>query len=191
MSSGQEKLGPFPFVLGGVSFIPLIGIVFGIIWGLVTKKSGGKRLAIISSCGIGFSIILYSSLFYFGAVQRGGVHDDLRAQLRKATITSLVQAIEFYKTQNGSYPESLEILSKSLPENSMEFVYDPSNVQMGGKSRYYYYQLEGISHYYLLGLGPDEKPYTKDDLLPDIVVKENSGIGFLIHDGSKNSITKP
>ena len=194
MSNEKEKLGTFPYIVAGVSFIPGIGIIFGVIaivWGLLTKKIGGKKLAIVGGCGIGLSVILYSSLFYFGFVQRGGVYDDLRAQLSKTTITSLVQAIEFYKTQNGSYPESLEILSKSLPENSMVFVHDPTNMQIGGEPRYYYYQLEGASHYYLLGVGPDEKPYTKDDLLPDIDINENSGIGLLIHENSKNLITKP
>ena len=47
MNHEQEKLGTFPFVIGGVSFIPGIGIIFGIIaiiWGLVTKKLGGKKI---------------------------------------------------------------------------------------------------------------------------------------------------
>ena len=37
----QDRLGAFPYVLGGLSFIPAIGVVFGvsaITWGLVTKK---------------------------------------------------------------------------------------------------------------------------------------------------------
>jgi len=191
MNEKQEKLGAFPYVIGGVSFIPGIGIIFGIIaiiWGLVTKKIGGKKLSIIGACGIGFNVILYGSLFYFGFVQRGGVYDDLRTQLSKSTITSLVQAIEFYKTQNGNYPESLEVLSNSLPENSMVFVFDPTHMQMSGEQRYYHYELEGDSHYYLLGIGLDGKPYTSDDVLPEIEVKENSGIGFLIHEGSKNGL---
>lgn len=191
MNNEQEKLGTFPFVIGGVSFIPGIGIIFGviaIIWGLVTKKLGGKKLAIIGACGIGFSIILYGSLFYFGFVQRGGVYDDLRVQLSKNTITSLVQAIEFYKTQNGQYPESLEMLHKSLPENSMVFVHDPTHVQMGGEPRYYHYELKDQEHYYLLGVGPDEQPYTSDDVLPNIEINQNSGVGLLIHQGSKNGL---
>ncbi len=68
MSEEQEKLGTFPYIIGGVSFIPGIGIIFGIIaitWGLVTKKLGGKKLAVIGACGISFSIILYGSLSYF------------------------------------------------------------------------------------------------------------------------------
>jgi hypothetical protein len=51
----QEKLGAFPYVIGGLSFIPMLGVLFGviaIIWGLVTKKLGGKKLAIVGACGI-------------------------------------------------------------------------------------------------------------------------------------------
>jgi hypothetical protein len=191
MNNEQEKLGTFPFVIGGVSFIPGIGIIFGIIaiiWGLATNKLGGKKLAVIGACGIGLSVILYGSLFYFGFVQRGGVYDDLRIQLSKNTITSLVQAIEFYKTQNGHYPESLETLRKSLPENSMVFVHDPTHVQMGGEPRYYHYELKDQDHYYLLGVGSDEQPYTSDDVLPNIEINQNSSVGLLIHQGSKNGL---
>lgn len=191
MTEQQEKLGTFPYVVGVMSFIPLIGVLFGlvaIVWGLATKKTGGKMLALIGGGGIAFTVVLYSSLFYFGFVQRGGVYDDLRAKLSKSMITSLVQAIEFYKTQNGHYPDSLETLRESLPENSIVFVFDPTNIKMGGESRYYHYELKDPSHYYLLGVGPDEKPYTSDDVLPDIEVKPNSGIGLLIHEGSRNGL---
>ena len=100
MNKEQKKLGNFPFVIGGISFIPLIGIIFGgiaIIWGLLTKKLGGKKLAIIGFSGICFSFILYGSLYYFGFKQRGGVYDDLRDKLNQKTINSLVQSIEFFK----------------------------------------------------------------------------------------------
>ena len=191
MNEKQEKLGTFPFVIGGVSFIPGIGIIFGIIaiiWGLVTKKLGGKKLILIGVLGITFSIILYSSLFYFGFVQRGGVYDDLRAKLAKSTITSLVQAIEFYKTQNGHYPDSLETLRKSLPNNTTVFVFDPTDIKIGGEPRYFYYELKDSSHYYLLGVGPDGKPFTNDDILPDVQVKPNSGVGLLIRKESQNGL---
>jgi len=184
----EEKLGAFPFVIGGISFIPLIGIFFGIIaiiWGLATKKSGGKKLAITGGCGIAFTVILYSSLFYFGFVQRGGAYDDLRGKLAETTLTSLVQAIEFYKTQNGHYPDSLATLHASLPKNSIVFVFDPTHVEVENDQRYYHYELQGESNYYLLSVGLDGQPYTTDDLLPNIEIQSNSGIGLLIHEGSK------
>ena len=190
MNEQQEKLGTFPFVVGGMSFIPLIGVLFGvvaIIWGLVTKKSGGKKLALIGGGGIVFTIVLYSALFYFGFAQRGGVYDDLRKKLSETTITSLVQAIEFYKTQNGKYPESLEVLQKSLPENSMVFVFDPTDVKMGGQPRYYHYELIDGEHYYLLGVGPDGQPFTADDVLPKIEVGPKSKVGLVIK-GVKNGL---
>ena len=44
----NDRLGAAPFVVGGLSFIPLIGVLFGVIavlWGLFTKKNGGKTQA--------------------------------------------------------------------------------------------------------------------------------------------------
>jgi hypothetical protein len=179
----QEKLSSFPFVIGGLSFIPVIGVIFGLIaisWGLVTKKAGGKKLALIGGGGIFVTVILYSTLFYFGMVQRGGIYDDLRVKLSETTIVSLVQAIEFYKTQNGKYPDSLEVLQKSQPENSMVMVFDPTDVKIGGQPRYFFYELIDSDHYYLLGVGPDGKPFTPDDILPKIDLGADGNVGLMI-----------
>lgn len=49
-----DALGFFPYVLGTMSVLPEIGFLFGIVaivWGLVTKKSGGKLLAAIGAIG--------------------------------------------------------------------------------------------------------------------------------------------
>ena len=183
MNEQEKKLGAFPFVIGGISYIPLLGVPFGlvaIIWGLITKKTGGKKLAIIGGGGILFTIVLYSALFYFGFVQRGGVYDDLRSKLSETMLTSLVQSIEFYKVQNGKYPETLEILQKSLPQNSMVTVFDPTDVQIGGQPRYYHYELIDNEHYYLLGVGPDGHAFTADDVVPKINLDPESKLGLVI-----------
>ena len=183
MSKQPGKLGAFPFVIAGLSFIPLLGIFFGIIavaWGIVKRKSGGKKLALIGCGGIIFTIVLYSALFYFGVIQRGGLYDNLRTELSKNIITSLVQAIEFYKIENGQYPESLEVLRKSLPDNSMVFIFDPTDIKLTGKPRHYYYELVDNDHYYLLGVGPDGEPFTEDDTLPQVKMGHRSKVGLLI-----------
>ena len=73
MSTNQESNGAhrqlvaFPFVLVGLSFIPLLGVLFGLItigWGLSTNKRGGKKLALVGASGIGFTVIFYG-LFSF------------------------------------------------------------------------------------------------------------------------------
>jgi hypothetical protein len=187
--ANSEKLGTFPFVIGGMSFIPLVGVLFGIIaivWGLVTKKLGGKRLAAIGAGGISLTIIIYGALFYFGFAQRGGVYDDLRAKLAQSTINSLVPSIEFYKTQNEKYPESLKVLKESLPKDAFVTVFDPSVVALGGEPRYFFYERVGEDHYYLRGLGPDGKPFTGDDVVPQIPLQPGSKIGLLVEPENPN-----
>ncbi len=93
----NEKLGAFPFVIGGLSFIPLVGVLFGvaaIVWGLCTSRAGGRKLIILGGAGISFTVLLYGGLFYFGFVQRGGVYDELRTKLARTMPDSLVPAGE-------------------------------------------------------------------------------------------------
>lgn len=179
----EEKLRKFPFVIGGLSFIPLLGIPFGIaalIWGIGTKKAGGKKLALLGGTGILVTFILYGSLFYFGFAKRGGVYDELRSQLAQSNLNSLVQAVEFYNVEHGSYPESLKALQDSLPKNSMIFINDPTDVTFRGKPRDFYYERVGAEHYYLRGVGPDGVPFTSDDILPEVQRAAGSKLGLLI-----------
>lgn len=182
-SEGDKKLGAFPFVIGGLSYIPLIGVLFGIaalIWGLSTKRKGGKTLAIVGAGGIGFTFLVYGGLFYFGMIQRGGVYDDLRAKLAQSQLNQLVQSLEFYKLQHGSYPASLEELQKATP-NTLTSIYDPTDVSsgLGHRLRYFYYERAGTDHYYLRGAGRDGQPFTADDILPQADASSDK-IGLLL-----------
>jgi hypothetical protein len=181
MSEKTQKLGAFPFVIGGLSFIPGIGALFGIgavMWGLVSKKEGGKALALIGAGGIAFTCLMYGALFYFGFVQRGGIYDELRTQLARTSLNSCVQAIEVYKVQHERYPESLEELVASLPKESFVVVQDSTITKFGGP-RYFFYQRVGDDHYYLRGVGPDGIPFTADDILPQID-NANGKLGLLV-----------
>src|SRR5947209_6723444 len=96
----QDKLGAAPYVIAGLSFIPLIGVIFGLIaigWGVATRKAGRRNLVLLGSGGITFTLVLYGGLFYFGFVQRGGVYDHLRVQLAQSQLNALVPAVEFCK----------------------------------------------------------------------------------------------
>ena len=180
-NQNNKGVGVFPYVLAGLAYIPAFGIFFGLIailLGLVSKKKDGKKVVLIALGGILVTFILYGSLFYFGFVQRGGVYDDLRAKMAKSMINQLVQTIEFYKIQNGHYPETMEILRQSLPKDSMVFMNDPTDMTLK-KPRYYYYQLIDPGHYYLLGVGKDGQPFTADDLLPEVESKAGN-LGLLL-----------
>lgn len=182
-TSSSTKLGVFPYVIGGMSFIPLVGVLFGlvvIVWGLTTTKLGGKRLAAIGAGGIVFTIAIYSALFYFSFSQRGNVYDDLRTKLSQNSINSLVPSIEFYKVQNGAYPESLQVLQQSLLKDGFASVIDPSIVEFKGEPRLFFYERIGDDHYYLRGLGTDGQPFTADDIVPTIPTATGSKLGLLI-----------
>lgn len=183
MTQEPERLSGSAYVVGGLSFIPLIGVLFGVVailWGLLTSKAGGKTLALIGAAGIVFTIAVYSALFYFGFMYRGGIYDDLRARQAQGLVTELVRVIEFYKVQHGHYPESLETLRGSVPSESPVFIFDPMDVNLSGPSRQFHYQVVDADHYYLLGVGWDGVPFTADDVRPKVDVAPGSKIGLLV-----------
>ena len=168
----DQSPGCLAFVIGGLSFIPLVGVIFGIIsiiWGFAVKST---KLKIIGSAGIAFTVILYSSIGYFGS-QEGGVYDELRQKMAVTQLNSAIQAIEFYKVQKGFYPKSLKELKESLPENSMVFLFDPTQID-AKEGVYYFYDLLDEENYHIRALGRDGVLNTEDDVLPPKI--ENIGL---------------
>ncbi|WP_205395185.1 hypothetical protein [Vibrio tetraodonis] len=60
MENKQEnniEAGCLGYVIGGMPFIPLIGVLFGVIaivWGFVNKHT---KLKIVGACGIAFTVV--------------------------------------------------------------------------------------------------------------------------------------
>lgn len=176
----KEGIGNLAFVIGGLSYIPLIGILFGIasvLWGLLSKKKAGKKVALIGAGGIAFTFVIYGGLFYFGMIQRGGVYDELRTKLAQSQLNQLVQSVEFYKVTHGSYPDTLEQLQKAFPNAT--FVYDPTDMPHRTKLRYFYYKPVDENHYYLRSVGADGQPFTADDIVPQIDASLADKIGLV------------
>ena len=184
----QPKIHTAAYVLAAISFIPLIGLLFGIAALVLSilgwRKRGAKIVALIASLGMLCTVALYGALFYFGFVQRGGVYDELRQQLAVNTLSALVSEVEFYHLQHGVYPESLEQLQKSQ-SNKPIFIYDTSSTPLSSEPfRLFYYERSGDTHYYLRSVGNDGEPFTGDDILPDIGQSENGKIGLLMQKGA-------
>jgi hypothetical protein len=175
----HRTLGAFPYVVGGLSYIPVAGVLFGavaVLWGTATRKAGGKGLAIVGAGGIAFTAVCCASFLYFSAAQV----KEAEASLAKQTITSLMYAIEFHKTQTGMYPEDLHTLSDLLPEYQRAIMFDPMTRQTENGVRAFHYELINESHYVLLGVGADDEPYTGDDIVPDVKLQNGSGMGLMI-----------
>jgi hypothetical protein len=178
-------VGWFPYLLAGISFIPLLGVPFGIVvivWGFVARRRGGARLVLLGAIGICITLVVYGALFYFGFYQRGGKVDELRAKLAQTMLTQAVREIEYYKIQNGRYPASLDEIVAPPDRPRFATLYDPMvGIEPGRKPTFFYYELQPDgAHYYLLSVGPDAKAFTADDILPDISEAERSRIGLVV-----------
>src|SRR5665213_890697 len=104
-SLGSKSKSVAGWVFGGLSFIPLIGVLFGVIaivFGINKKIRGQIFLGI---AGILVTVIFYGSLFYFGFVAKTGVYADIKVQLASQIINTDAGQIALYKQQhNGTLP---------------------------------------------------------------------------------------
>ena len=180
----KRGAGWLPYVLAGLSFIPLVGIPFGlivIVWGLLTRRRGGLKLTALGSAGIATTDIAYGALFYFGFYHRGGIFDELRSKMARGLLTDLVREVEYFKIQHGRYPAVLQELKPEAGRERFISIYDPNIVGLQVPQRPFYYELQPDgAHYYLLSVGSDGRPFTADDVLPDIPEGERSRIGLLV-----------
>jgi len=92
---------------GFLGLWPGVGAVTGIILllrGVFQYKD--KGLIFIGSGCLLFNIFLFSVFFY--DFRSGGGFDKANAIVVHSELNSMVKAIEFYKVQNDTYPDSLE-----------------------------------------------------------------------------------
>jgi len=176
------KHGTGAFVLAGVSFIPLLGVIPGIICiinALVSKKTNSKLLGFLGFSGIMVSVVLYGVI-----LPNVFKSEELSKQFEAHAIsamTSLVRHVEYYKLQNNRYPDSMEELRSNLKEGEMVFSYDMSGPMGMGKTPrdFYYSVINNGQNYLLFGIGTDATPFTEDDIFPLIDPKKDSNIGWV------------
>src|ERR1700689_4809076 len=95
------------WVFGGLSFIPLFGVLFGIIAiviGVVKRTRGQVYLGI---AGILFSVLLYGGIFYFGFIAKTGPFADLKAKQVSQLMNMNAWHFALYKAQHGKLPDPL------------------------------------------------------------------------------------
>jgi hypothetical protein len=158
------------FILGLLSFIPLVGVVLGItaiVLGLVGKRfatrEGGHRPSlskagiILGLCGIAFTILLYGSLYYWGFKASTGPFASLRPKASQQFLTQDAGQLELYKLRYGRYPDSLHALSSA----GFSVIFGDHYL------RPFYYKVANDSESYdLRSLGPDGVYGTADDIFP-------------------------
>lgn len=176
--NNAENIGCLAYILSFLSFLPFVGVLFGavaMIWGLKTKTEGGKGLAIIGAAGIGFTLLLCMILSVFFAVQKTTLFDSAKEKIAKVMLADLVESIEYHKVQYGTYPKDLNELMDKTSKDEPVIPLDPFKIASGETESALFYYENNDDTYFLLGEGPDNKPFTADDILPDIIPKGNVG----------------
>lgn len=126
-----------------------------------------------------FSVILYGSLFY------AAFKDDMFGKNLEPhainSMTLLVRNIEYFKIQNGKYPNTMEELRTNLKEGEMVFTHDVSGpMKMGSTQREFHYEvINSGNNYFLFGQGQDGISFTQDDIFPIIDPEKDKNIGWV------------
>jgi hypothetical protein len=160
---------------GWLGLIPLVGAIVGIglvILGLVRYKD--KKLVLIGSAAILFTVIIYGSIFYYGAYSEAGGKQV--AGMSETLLNDLVKNVEFYKIKNGSYPDSLEQLTGN---NDLTIINDPLlSRRPGAKTIKFNYKKIGPK-YTLFSSGLDRIANTSDDIYPTVTLPDSSKFGLI------------
>lgn len=176
MNNHQPDKSNPPYLLGLLGFIPLVGVFVGIaliLYGIIKYRS--KWLIAIGIGCIAFTVLVYSSLFYY--TKNSGILDKSSQYFTKKELNELTRDIEFYHLIYGSYPDSLNDLlvldSSIMIQDIVITLRDADSISVN-----YFYQKNG-EQYILKSNGLDRKINTKDDLYPEIKVNDSSHIGLV------------
>ncbi len=147
---------------GWLGLIPPVGAFVGI-WLMVEGISRFKNRKLIF-IGVGsfmFTAPIYGSLIYYGKYSKQYRVNSI--PLTKDLLNKVLTTVEFYKTQKGNYPDSLEELRSIDPEI---FIHDPimQGTHNGTHGKFYYKKLG--NKYTPFSCGVDRKPFTSDDIYP-------------------------
>ena len=144
------------WIFGGLSFIPLIGIIFGIIAIIIGASKKVKGQIFLGIAGILVTVCLYGGLYYFGFVAKTGIYADLRTKLALQIITTDAGQISLYKQQHGRLPTTFSDLGVPSQTN-MFFGSDPWGSAIT-------YLPDSSGHFKLTSAGPDKVLNTMDDI---------------------------
>jgi len=163
---------------GWLGLIPIIGAVNGIIMVISgISKYKNVKYTLIGIAGILFTIItLMTAEYVANDGKLSGTPKFLRRPFIPTTtmeLNDLVKNIEFYKIQNGTYPDSLKQL---ITKKEFVSIYDPL-VDDSKNNIFNYYKIG--NKYTLFSSGLDEIPNTADDIYPSLII-DTSKIGLIV-----------
>jgi hypothetical protein len=141
------------YSMGWLCLIPLVGGIVGVVLVIngFIKYNRNLRMIITGIAGILFTVGIYGGMCLFGISKTGRSQFVVFAQ---SDLNALMKDIEFYKTQNGNYPDSLPQLKT---KDDFLQIHDPVQVTGSSKTTMFNYQNTG-KKYHLFSSGVDGIP---------------------------------
>ncbi|MBA5628853.1 hypothetical protein [Moheibacter lacus] len=164
----KEKIKPFQHKISkGIiwsSFIPVLGLIFGFvifIRGISERNLNYFSIGILSFVATVVGWIVFG--IFMDATEKNSGSNKFST---KNNLNQIVKELAYYKLKNGEFPENLDSLrlqNQFLSIYETDFKMSPFSES---KFREFYYENQDTT-YILRAIGPDEKPFTEDDILPD------------------------
>ena len=174
----------FHYTMGAASFIPLLGVLAGILsilWGFQNRRAGGLRILSLGIAGICSTILLYGGIFYHSNNMReSGQLDKWYTEIALKNLNTTTKLIEQYKIQHGHYPSSLLDLEKENIDSHVIMDIFVTLRHEKSLEPFYYSLVNNGNNYYLLSVGTDMIPFTKDDIVPTESNQDNVRSGLLV-----------
>lgn len=172
----QSKSAKHLYGRGWLGLIPLIGgfVGLGLIFlGIFRYKD--RKLIIIGIAALLFTVSVYGSMIYYFEYSKQYRKDF--SVFSQPYMNTLIKSIEFYKVENGAYPDSLEQIRAT--DNTIMIIDPILNGSPVINKHMFYYKKAGTK-YSLFSAGVDREPYTNDDIFPSSNFFDSSKTG-LIH----------
>lgn len=164
----KKKQTPIPFiVLGGLSFIPMVGFVIGLLSVIISFFSFRKFkvLFILGISGMVFTMAIIGWLYFVGMIPGTRKYAENWVPMDRYFLKQIQKDLVLYRNKHGDYPKQLQDLHSQDPYLTLK---DPLTTWIKnykGDSLFYYKTT--ADSFQLFSVGLDGKPYTKDDIFPD------------------------
>lgn len=161
---------------GLLGLIPNIGVISGLVLLIQGINQYKDRKLIV----IGVSNILFTAIFWtmlYPAIENSEFVVSSNVSSSKMQLNSIFQAVEFYKLENGVYPDNLKQLHKR--DGNLVLV-DFLQFKTGSEKINYYNYMKVVNKYYLFSSGLDGIPNTPDDFYPIINIGDSSKFGLIL-----------
>jgi hypothetical protein len=154
--------------------IPVLGGIIGLILSILGIVQKNRTYLITGVGGILVTTTLVLVLNY--QTTHRGSFDKTRIIVAKQTLSKMLSALELFKLNYSEYPENLNDLRKI--DNTIMYTDPLQQVHPKVDQNYFYKRVD--SGYYLFSRGFDAKPFTSDDLLPDLSGMNPKKLGLRI-----------